>query len=143
MGVYLDEVNKWRGFVKEYGEPEEVSQESLSDFEQNRVWSASGVTVLSVEGIAGVDALVNEISESDEVLSYWVTPRAWTKPPGTLSTTMTVWVDCPTCEEELSKDEDWDQSDCGECEGNGTLSIYMPNCVNAQTDEEVWAAREA
>jgi hypothetical protein len=56
---------------------------------------------------------------------------------------MTVWVDCPKCEEELDKDEDWDQDDCGECEGSGTLSIYMPDCLNAKTDEEVWAARQA
>jgi hypothetical protein len=134
MGMYLDEANNWKEFVREYGEPEEVSREALSDFEPNRVWSLWW---------RSSEFLVNETGDGDKVMSYWVTPRPWTQPLGTLFVTMTVWVDCPKCEEELGKDEDWDQDDCGECEGSGTLSIYMPDCVNAKTDEEVWAAREA
>jgi hypothetical protein len=134
MGIYLDQANNWREFVREYGEPEEVSRDALSDFEPNRVWSLWWRTS---------EFLVNESGDGDKVMSYWVTPRPWTQPLGTLFFTMTVWVDCPKCEEELDKDEDWDQDDCGECEGNGTLSIYMPDCVNAKTEEEVWAERQA
>jgi hypothetical protein len=134
MGIYLDDANSWREFIKEFGEPEEVSREDLMGIAPNRVW-----TLWS----RGSEFLVNETGDGDEVMSYWVTPRPWTQPQGTSFVTMTVWVDCPKCEEELDKDEDWDQDDCEECEGNGTVSIYMPDCVNAKTEEEVWAARQA
>jgi hypothetical protein len=134
MGIYLDDANNWREFGREFGEPEEVSRDALGNYESNRVW-----TLWSRSN----EVLVNETADSDEVMSYWVTPRPWTMPQGTHFVTMTVWVDCPKCEEELDKDEDWDQDECGECEGSCTLSIYMPDCVNAKTDEEVWAARQA
>lgn len=134
MGIYLEEANNWRDFLSEFGQPEEVSRDSLGGFEPNRVWSLWS---------RSQEVLVNETSFSDEVMSYWVTPRPWSQPQGTSFITMTLWVDCPKCEEELEKDEDWDQDDCGECEGSGTLSIYMPDCVNAKTDEEVWAHRQA
>lgn len=134
MGTLLDDANNWKEFVREFGEPEEVSREALSGVEPNRVW-----TLWSRSN----EVLVNETADSGEVMSYWVTPQPWTQPQGTSFVTMTVWVDCPTCDEELGKDEDWDQDDCGECESSGVLSIYMPDCVEARTEEEVWAARQA
>lgn len=134
MGIYLDEANKWKEFVREFGEPKEVTREALNDFEPNRVWSLWS---------RSQEVLVNEIAFHDEVMSYWVTPRPWTQPQGTFFVTMLFWVDCPKCEEESEKDMDWDQDDCEECEGSGNLAIYMPDCVNAKTDEEVWAARQA
>lgn len=134
MGIYLDDANSWREFVREFGEPEEVSREDLMGIAPNRVW-----TLWS----RGSEFLVNETGDGDEVMSYWATPQPWTQPQGTLFVTMTLWVDCPKCEEELNKDEDWDQDDCEECKGNGALSIYMPDCVNAKTEEEVWAERQA
>ena len=134
MGIYLDYANSWREFVREFGEPEEISREGLIGIELNRVW-----TLWS----RGSEFLVNETVDSAEVMSYWITPRPWTQPQGTSFVTMTVWVDCPTCEDGFDSDEDWDQDECEECEGNGTLSIFMPDCVNAKTEEEVWAARQS
>jgi hypothetical protein len=135
MGVYLDDANSWREFVGEFGEPEEVSREDLMGFAPNLVWT--------LRSSRSSEFLVNETGDGDEVLSYWVTPRPWTQPQGTSFVTMTLWVDCPKCYEESEKDEDWDQDDCEECEGGGTLAIFMPDCVNAKTEEEVWAARQA
>lgn len=39
MGIYLDDANSWREFVREFGEPEEVSREDLMGVAPNRVWT--------------------------------------------------------------------------------------------------------
>lgn len=134
MGTYLEDALKWREFVGEYGEPAEVSREEVGDIAPNQVW-----TLWS----RGSDFLVNGKGDGDEVMSYWVTPRPWTQRESSLFVTMTLWVSCPTCEQEMVGDEDWDQDDCDECEGSGVLSIEMADCVDAKTDDDVWAERQA
>jgi hypothetical protein len=137
LGAFLDYANDWKEFVREFGEPEEVSWEALSDFDPNRVWSLWFLRSRDTE------FLCNEIAVDDEVMSYWVTPRPWTQPQGTQTVTMLIWVSCPKCEEESDEELDWDPGDCEECEGFGNVAIHMPDCVNAKTDEEVWAARQS
>lgn len=134
MGMYLDEANKWKEFVREFGEPEEVSRESLSGFEPNRVWT--------LWSRASRDFLANETGDGAEAMSYWVTPRPWTQPQRTFVVAMRLWVPCPKCEEGMDSDENSGQDACEECEGSGCFVIEMDDCVDAKTDEEVWAKRQ-
>lgn len=134
MGYLQDCVREWRDFTQKYGEPQEVSQEAAKAIPESRVW-----TLWS----RGSDFLANEYAENAEVISYFVTPNSWSEVRGSLTVTWTVWVDCATCETNFEEDEDWDQDECEECEGSGTLSIEIPDCNEAQTEEEIYASRRA
>ena len=132
MGYLLDQVQKWRTFLENYGDPQEVDIETARQADQHKVWTYWS---------RGSDFLSNELVESDEVVGYFVTPRQWTAESGSLTFVETEWVDCPTCEEN-EEDDDWDPDSCEECEGSGNFSIYIPDCLDAKTEEEVLAMRE-
>jgi hypothetical protein len=130
----LEDAQGWRKFIKTYGQPEEVDKDDAKALNPNSVW-----TLWSRSN----DYLINEFAEGDEVISYWKTPRAWEGKAGALVIPMTLWVDCPTCDEMLSEDPDWDQDDCSECEGAGTLAIELEDCIDAKTEEEVFSKRRS
>lgn len=133
MGYLLDEVKRWKEFLATYGEPIEVTEAEKQKLDPNTIW---------VLNSRGSDFLCNENELSADGFSFWATPKPWSAPVGTLLISMTLWVDCPTCEAN-EDDEDWDQDDCEECEGAGTMSIDLDECQDAKTDEEVFAARQA
>jgi len=54
---------------------------------------------------------------------------------------MTIWVDCPTCEQMEEEDETWDQDDCPECKGRGIFWIDLDECLQAESDQEVFDKR--
>jgi hypothetical protein len=133
MGYLQDCVREWREFAEKYGQPQEISKEAAKALPEDRVW-----TLWS----RGSDFLANEFAENGEVISYFVTSNPWSEVRGSVTVTWTVWIDCPTCETNLEEDDDWDQDDCEECEGGGTLSIDIPDCLNAKTEEEIYATRK-
>lgn len=130
----MEYVNEWNLFVEKYGSPEEIEFEAAQQADQSRVW-----TLWS----RGNDFLSNECVEDNEVISHWVTPNPCGEEPDSVHVAMTLWVDCPTCEEGSDQDEDWDQDDCPECEGRGVFSIYLPDACEAKSDEEVWLLKES
>jgi hypothetical protein len=130
----LEGAQSWREFVKTYGQPEEVTKDEAKALNPNNVW-----TLWSRSN----DYLINEFAEGDEVIGYWKTPKTWDCQASTLFVTMTIWIDCPTCEEMLTDDPDWDQDDCSECEGAGTLAIELEDCIDAKTEEEVFSKRRS
>lgn len=130
----LDDAQKWAEFVSNYGAPKEVPFEVAKNADPNKVW-----TLWS----RGSDYLVNEFKQGEEVISYWLTANPWQGEEGQLFYAMTIWIDCPTCSEMFEVDEDWDQDECEECEGSGTLAIDLDSCLNAETEQEVFEMRRA
>lgn len=130
MGILLDEVETLRQFIKTYGEFTEVSTlEEVQQAAQETIWTLwSG----------GNDFLANGYFEDEEVISYFLTPKPWVAETGALKVVFVYWVDCPTCETQ-SENEDWDVDDCPLCEGDGTLSIDLRECLDAQSEEQIWA----
>lgn len=126
-------VNDWNHFVQNYGLPEEIDFESAKQADQSRIW-----TLWS----RGTDFLSNECVESDEVISHWLTPKPYYGERDSIHVTMTLWVDCPTCEAGFDEVDEWDQDDCPDCEGKGVFSIYIPDASKATSDEEVWRFRD-
>lgn len=130
MGALLDEVNVLKEFIETYGEFTEVNTyEEVQQSEPHHVWTLwSG----------GNDFLANGYFEDEEVISYFLTPKPWAAEEGSLKVVLTYWVDCPTCQAQSDNDE-WEQDECHQCEGDGTLSIDLRECLDAQTEEEIWA----
>lgn len=132
--TFLESAKRWVEFIDVYGQPEEISLEIAKNSAPNLVW-----TLVSL----GSDVLINGISTGTDVISYWKAKNPWNGGNGSLVYDMTLWIDCPTCEERLELDEDWDQDDCEECHGAGTMFIELEDCIYAQTEEDVFAQRQA
>ncbi len=132
MGWFLQEAKRWAEFIETYGDPSEITAEEAKLIDPNRLWTLWD---------ASDDYLTNGFSEDDKAIGYFAAPRAW--PVGTkdLIFTMTIWVDCPTCEQMEEAAETWDQDDCPECKGRGALWIDLDDCLHAETDEEVFDKR--
>ncbi len=131
---FLESAQRWASFIERYGQPSEVSKEQAAELERTSLWSLCSL---------GNDVMINGLSQGSDVISYWKTPKGWSGESGVLVYEMTLWVGCPTCEEQSELDEDWLQDDCEECFGAGTMFIELEDCVEAQSDQEVFAQRQA
>jgi hypothetical protein len=128
----LEDARRYQEFLQKYGQPVEIPAEEAKKQDLHNIW-----TLWSRSS----DFFVNELVEADEVISHWFTPRPWEGKAGEIFYTSTIWVDCPTCANMLEEDDEWDQDECSECEGSGTLSIDLEDCAEAKTEEEVFAKR--
>jgi len=128
----LEDARRYQEFLQKYGQPVEILIEEARKQDHHHIWTLWG---------RSSDFFVNELVEADEVMSYWFTPRPWEGKAGEIFYTSTIWVDCPTCEKMLEEGDEWDQDECVECEGAGTLSIDLEDCADARTEEEVFAKR--
>jgi len=125
MGEYLEMVNRYKLFIELTGGIQEISPEEAAASEPTYVWTEKFPkmeTFLSKGYQAGGNAYFKSNNPwGSQTLDFVVT---------------TVWFDCEECESNMDDDQ-WSQEDCLTCDGSGSLTIDIPECLDAQTEEEI------